>query len=114
MGQLSLFQQEGRFRVANGVNSTEKANRRGSTMEDAKQNSENTAALRCGDAHCNKKNLPAASRRSFLGRIGASTALAAGIPLETVLEGMHTQANAAVAPYGSPNRSNASFQYRKD
>jgi hypothetical protein len=83
-------------------------------MEDAKQSSESTAALQRRDAHRNKENVAAASRRSFLGRIGASTALAAGIPLETLLEGMHMQANAAVAPYGSPNRRNASFQYRKD
>src|SRR3974377_786951 len=83
-------------------------------MENAKQGSESTPALHCGDAHCNKKNVPAASRRSFLGRMGASTALAVGIPIETVLEGMHAKAKAALAPFGSPNPANTSFQYRKD
>ena len=56
------------------------------------------------------------SRRSFLGRAGGLTAMAmaAGIvPLEPLLGGKQTQAEASDIVYSESNRSNDAFNYRK-
>jgi hypothetical protein len=85
-------------------------------MNDPKDSSTVTACDGEG-AHPTYKDLPAnSSRRSFLSTVGGATAaaLAVGIPLEPVLEGRHGQAEAAVAPYKSNTRTNASWQYRRD
>ena len=57
-----------------------------------------------------------ATRRSFLGKIGGATAvaLAVGIPLEPLFEGKHGQAEASVVNYNSYNRTNDSYNYRKN
>jgi hypothetical protein len=57
-----------------------------------------------------------ASRRSFLGAVGGTTAvaLAVAIPLEPFFEGKRGQAEASVVHYGSGARANASFDYRED
>jgi hypothetical protein len=84
--------------------------------KDAQQSSERTSPGQGEDASRDNKNGAAdSSRRSFLGKVGGtSAALAVGIPVELALEGMHAQAKAAIADYASPSRTNASFQYRKD
>jgi hypothetical protein len=56
------------------------------------------------------------SRRSFLGRAGGLTAMAvasAMVPLEPLLGGKETTAEASVITYSENNRSNQSFDYRK-
>jgi hypothetical protein len=90
-------------------------------MKDAKQCSEGARFHGGEDTHSNKKkgakdSAPAdSSRRSFLSTAGGATAavLAIGIPLEPMLEGRHGQAEAAITAYNSPDRANASYQYRK-
>jgi hypothetical protein len=60
---------------------------------------------------------PDATRRSFLGKAGgmAAVAMAAGaIPLQPLLGGKHSIAEASVIPYDSENREDASFDYRTD
>src|SRR5215471_7297846 len=57
------------------------------------------------------------SRRSFLGKVGMGGAAAmalAALPLEPLIEGKHAEAEASVVPYRSNNRSNDSFNYRKN
>jgi len=56
------------------------------------------------------------SRRSFLGKMGGVTAaaLAVGIPLEPLFEGKHGQAEASVVNYNAYNRTNNSYNYRKN
>ena len=58
------------------------------------------------------------NRRLFLGQIGggaAAAALTAGsIPLEPLLGGEHSVAEASVVRYNSDNREDASFDYRTD
>ena len=69
---------------------------------------------RCDDT---KPSFPTDStRRSFLGKIGGATAvaLAVGIPLEPLFEGKHGQAEASVVNYNSYNRTNDSYNYRKN
>jgi hypothetical protein len=67
-----------------------------------------------------RRNCPdasaAASRRTFLGKMGGATAVAltVGIPLEPLFEGKHGQAEASVVNYGSSSRANASYNYRKN
>ena len=55
------------------------------------------------------------SRRSFLGTMGGATAvaLAAGIPVEPLLEGTAGEAQASTISYRPNNRANDSFNYRK-
>ena len=56
------------------------------------------------------------SRRAFLGRAGGLTAMAmaAGIvPLEPLLGGKTTEAEASDIVYSESNRSNNAFNYRK-
>jgi hypothetical protein len=56
------------------------------------------------------------SRRSFMGRAGGLTAIAlasAIVPLEPLLGGKETEAEASVITYTENNRSNQSFNYRK-
>ncbi len=68
------------------------------------------------DANGNGTTAPKSpARRSFLGKAGgaAAAAVAAGyIPLEPLLGGKHSAAEASVIPYGSENREDASFSYR--
>src|SRR5208283_2862125 len=55
------------------------------------------------------------SRRKFMGTMGgvaAAAAVTAAIPLEPLFEGKHGEAEAAVVPYGSSARTNASWEYR--
>ena len=57
------------------------------------------------------------SRRSFLGKVGGVAALAAAagsIPLEPLLGGKSSVAEASVVPYDSAARAAASFNYRKN
>ena len=56
------------------------------------------------------------SRRSFIGKMGGATAvaLAAGLPLEPLFEGKHGEAEASVVNYNSSNRTNNSYNYRKN
>jgi hypothetical protein len=51
------------------------------------------------------------SRRRFVGG-GAVAAAAASIPLQPLLGGKESQAEAAVVPYNSPTRATASMTYR--
>jgi len=64
------------------------------------------------------RNLPNnPSRRSFLGKAGGVAAVAAAtgyIPLEPLLGGKHSVAEASVIPYSSERREDASFDYRTD
>src|SRR5208282_5470960 len=64
------------------------------------------------------RNLPNnPSRRSFLGKAGGVAAVAAAtgyIPLEPLLGGKHSVAEASVIPYSSVRREDASFDYRTD
>jgi hypothetical protein len=56
------------------------------------------------------------SRRSFLGRAGGLTAMAMAasiVPLEPLLGGKETDAEASVITYAENTRSNQSFDYRK-
>jgi hypothetical protein len=69
------------------------------------------------DLEQSHKDAPSdSSRRSFLGKVGiggaTAVALAAGIPLEPLIEGKHGQAGASVVPYGSSGRANAAWSYR--
>jgi hypothetical protein len=63
------------------------------------------------------RNLPAdRSRRSFMGRAGGFTAMAvaaAMVPLEPLLGGKESEADASDIVYSESNRSNQSFNYRK-
>ena len=58
------------------------------------------------------------SRRSFLGKVGlggaTAAALAVGVSLEPLIAGRDGEAEASVASYRSNNRSNDSFNYRKN
>lgn len=94
-------------------------------MKDSLERSECTAGLDRETAHQDQgtglkaidPNVPAdATRRSFITRIGGTTAvvLAAGITLEPLFEGKHGQAEASVVRYGAGARTNASFEYRKN
>jgi hypothetical protein len=64
-----------------------------------------------------ERNLPAdRGRRSFMGRAGGFTAMAvaaAMVPLEPLLGGKATEAEASDIVYSENNRSNQSFNYRK-
>ena len=85
-------------------------------QENTKENSAGTAATDRGNAHHTQREAPTnSSRRSFLGTVGGATAaLAVALPLEPLIEGKHGQAEASVVSYRSPNRTNNSFQYRRD
>jgi len=89
------------------------------------EHSQTTRLVHHDEKHTpNKPELPSkspdvsadSSRRSFLGRMGGATALAlaAGIPLEPLFEGKHGQAEASVVNYSSYNRTNNSYNYRKN
>src|SRR5690242_6051841 len=59
-------------------------------------------------------NLPGiASRRSFMKRAGGLAAVAAMVPLEPLLGGKETQAEASVITYAENTRANLAFAYRK-
>jgi len=77
------------------------------TNPDEKKNSQNN----------HERNLPAdRSRRSFMGRAGGFTAMAvaaAMVPLEPLLGGKATEAEASDIVYSENSRSNQSFDYRK-
>src|SRR5208282_3976447 len=83
-------------------------------MKDPQENSTATLPLHGEDTHHNQDVPADSTRRSFLGTVGGATAvaLAAGIPLEPLLEGKHGQAEASTVPYKSSNRANASWNYR--
>src|SRR5712675_3300419 len=56
------------------------------------------------------------SRRSFMNRAGGLTAMAVAaaiVPLEPLLGGKESEADASVITYSENNRSNQSFNYRK-
>jgi hypothetical protein len=68
------------------------------------------------NGHNNRTQPVDRSRRSFLGRAGGLTAMAmaAGIvPLEPLLGGKQTQAEASDIVYSETNRQNDAFNYRK-
>jgi len=53
------------------------------------------------------------SRRNFVKGAATIATLAAAVPLEPLLGGKESVAEASVVDYNSPNRANASFNYRK-
>src|SRR5262249_37426598 len=64
----------------------------------------------------NRTQLTASSRRSFLGRAGGLTAMAMAasiVPLEPLLRGKESEAEASVITYTETNRANQSFDYRR-
>ena len=70
------------------------------------------------DKQTQQANGPAdTSRRSFLGKMGVGGAAAvalAAVPFEPLIEGKHGEAEASVVPYRSNNRTNDSFNFRKN
>src|SRR5215469_9071138 len=70
------------------------------------------------DPQPNTQNLPTdPSRRSFLGKAGGLTAAAlaaAIVPIEPLLGGKESRAEATVIPYQSGSRADASFAYREN
>src|SRR5579871_927124 len=65
----------------------------------------------------NMANRPAdTSRRSFMGKVGIGSAAAvalAAVPLEPLIGGKQSEAEASIIAYHSNNRANDSFNYRK-
>ncbi len=89
------------------------------TIKDPLKCCDGNASLPGEDPHPNeekRRNVPADSgRRSFLGKVGGTAvALAAGIPLEPLIEDKHGQAEASVVQYGPSGRAAASYDYRVD
>jgi hypothetical protein len=85
-------------------------------MKEPKERSAGTTPTYNEDTHHTQHEAPAdSSRRSFLGTAGGATAaLAVGLPLQPLIEGKGGQAEASVVSYRSPNRTNNSFQYRRN
>ena len=95
------------------------------SKQDARQNAQESLIVHREDAEANNKKdskkpvstLPAnPSRRSFIGKTGGLTAMAmaaAIVPLEPLLGGKETTAEASVITYQENTRANSSFQYRR-
>src|ERR1051325_5748478 len=62
--------------------------------------------------HC-KTTITQISRRTFVKGAATIATAAAAVPLEPILGGKNTVAEASVIDYNSSNRANASFNYRK-
>jgi hypothetical protein len=68
------------------------------------------------DSGKNRTKLANPSRRSFMGKAGGMTAMAVAatmVPLEPLLGGKESQADASVITYKDTTRANNSFAYRK-
>jgi hypothetical protein len=61
----------------------------------------------------NKKNSRALGRRGFLKGAASAAVVSAIIPLEPLVGGKESKAEAAVTSYAAPNRTNKSFEIRK-